>query len=233
MSRWAVAFLGCNRKVKELALKGTGAARGRPPRGQAWLRGSMVSPNEAGFNLRETSPLSRNILPSPEIGPRTATGQRMTAPATVGYRGRALIHPAPKAARGNLFYPLAVRDSAERGLGCIGNRHLNFLAESISLNVGDCPGNAKVSRPPKSRGSVGGFIVLGARERRVQGEGSQEVDIPEYPLAVKALGRQSKPNGADCERETDDVSRSNLGDGKPISGEPVTRKRVRRVRRGA
>jgi len=233
MSRWAVAFPGCNGKVKQLALKGTGAARGRPPRGQAWLRGSRVSPNEAGLNLRETSPLPRNILLSLEIGPRTETGQRTTARATVRCRGRALSHPVPKDIRGHLSYPLVVRDSAERGLGCIGNRHLNSLVEAFAGNVGGCPRNGKVSSPPKSWGSVGGFIVLGARERRVQGEGSQEVDILEYSLAVRALGRQSEPHGADCDRETDDNSQSNLEDGKSISGEPVTRKRVRRVRRGA
>ena len=233
MSRWAVAFPGCNGKVKQLALKGTGAARGRPPRGQAWLRGSRVSPNEAGLNLRETSPLPRNILLSLEIGPRTETGQRTTARATVRCRGRALSHPVPKDIRGHLSYPLVVRDSAERGLGCIGNRHLNSLVEAFAGNVGGCPRNGKVSSPPKSWGSVGGFIVLGARERRVQGEGSQEVDILEYSLAGRALGRQSEPQGADCDRETDDNSQSNLEDGKSISGEPVTRKRVRRVRRGA
>lgn len=137
MSRWAVAFSGCNGKVKQLALKGTGAARSRPPRGQAWLRGSMVSPNEAGFNLRETSPLPRNLLFSPEIGARAETGQRTSSKQYAeSYRGRALIPSVPKAARGDRSYPLAVRDSAERGWGCIGNRHLNSLAESISVNVG-------------------------------------------------------------------------------------------------
>src|SRR5262249_48651763 len=141
MSRWAVAFPGCNGKVKQLALKGTGAARGRPPRGQAWLRGSRVSPNEAGLNLRETSPLPRNILLSLEIGPRTETGQRTTARATVRCRGRALSHPVPKDIRGHLSYPLVVRDSAERGLGCIGNRHLNSLVEAFAGNVGGCPRN--------------------------------------------------------------------------------------------
>src|SRR5215475_351846 len=233
MSRWAVAFPGCNGKVKELARKGTGAARGRPPRGQAGLRGSRVRPNEAGINRRETSPLPRNILLSPEIGPRAETGQRTTARATVRCRGRALLPPIPKAARGDLFYPLVGRESAERGLGCRGNHHLNSLVESCAGNVGGWPRKGKVSSPPKAWGSVGGFRVLGARERRVQGEGSQEAAVPEYSLAVRALGRQSEPPGADCERETDDNSQSNREDGESSSGEPVTRKRVRRVRRGA
>jgi hypothetical protein len=147
----------------------------------------MGSPNEAGFNLRETSPLPRNILPSPEIGPRTDTGQRTTAQGTGRYRGRALIHPVPKDARGDLSYPLAVRDSAERGWGCIGNRHLTSLAESIAVNVGGSLGDGKVSSPPRPQVSVGGFIVLGARESRVPGEGSHEADAPEYSLTVIAL----------------------------------------------
>jgi hypothetical protein len=62
MSRWGVASeRGCS-EVKELALKGTGAVRSRAPKGPAWLRGHMVSPNEADFNLRETHPLPRDIL---------------------------------------------------------------------------------------------------------------------------------------------------------------------------
>jgi hypothetical protein len=105
----------------------------------------MVSPNETGFNLRETSPLPRNILLSPEIGPRTDTGQRTTPEK--GYRGRALIHPVPKDTAGHRCYPAVVRDSAERGLGCIGNRHLKDLGESLFMNVGGCRRAAKVSSP--------------------------------------------------------------------------------------
>jgi hypothetical protein len=76
MSRWGVASGGCKPEVKELPLKGTGAARCRPPRGQAWLRGNMVSPTEASFDLRERYPLSRNILHSREFIAPTETGQR-------------------------------------------------------------------------------------------------------------------------------------------------------------
>jgi hypothetical protein len=46
MSRWGVASRGCTLEVKELPLKGTGEARGKPPRGPAWLRDRMVSANE-------------------------------------------------------------------------------------------------------------------------------------------------------------------------------------------
>src|SRR5262249_59462513 len=36
--------------------------RCRPPRCRAWLRDDKVSPNEAGFDLREIPPLPRNNL---------------------------------------------------------------------------------------------------------------------------------------------------------------------------
>jgi hypothetical protein len=76
MSRWTVAPAGGKAGVKQLVLKGTRAVRGRPPRGEAWLRGSTVSPNEAGVNLRETFPLSRNIPAYPGGNGPGATGQR-------------------------------------------------------------------------------------------------------------------------------------------------------------
>ena len=38
--------------VSSMPLKGTGEARGKPPRRPAWLRGRMVSSNEVDFNLR-------------------------------------------------------------------------------------------------------------------------------------------------------------------------------------
>jgi hypothetical protein len=62
VSHWGVASGGCNPEVKELPLKGTGEARGKPPRRRAWLRDRMVSATEAGFNLWETGPLPRYIL---------------------------------------------------------------------------------------------------------------------------------------------------------------------------
>ena len=43
-SPWGVASGGGNPDVKELPLKGTGEARCRPPRGQAWLRDHRASP---------------------------------------------------------------------------------------------------------------------------------------------------------------------------------------------
>jgi hypothetical protein len=37
--------------------------------------------------------------------------------------------------------------------------------------------DVKVSSPPMTYQSVGGVIVLGARESRVQGEGRQGIDV--------------------------------------------------------
>jgi hypothetical protein len=71
----------------------------------------------------------------------------------------------------NLNYLISIRDSAKSGLGRIDNRHLNYLIESINMNVGGFYQDAKVSSPPMTDRSVGGVIVVGARESRVQGEG--------------------------------------------------------------
>ena len=45
------------------------------------------------------------------------------------------------------------------------------------MNVGGFYQDAKVSSPPMTDRSVGGAIVVGARESRAQGEGRQEVNI--------------------------------------------------------
>jgi hypothetical protein len=47
--------------VSSMPLKGTGEARGKPPRGRAWLRGRMVSLSEVDFSLRGTTPLSQDL----------------------------------------------------------------------------------------------------------------------------------------------------------------------------
>jgi hypothetical protein len=45
------------------------------------------------------------------------------------------------------------------------------------VNVGGSRRDAKVSSPPMPAVSVGGVIVLGGRESRLQGEGRQEIDV--------------------------------------------------------
>ncbi len=47
--------------VSSMPLKGTGEARGKPPRGRAWLRDRMVSSHEVDCNLRGKAPLSQDL----------------------------------------------------------------------------------------------------------------------------------------------------------------------------
>jgi hypothetical protein len=79
MSRWAVAPGGCTPGVKELALKGTGAARGKPPRSRAWLRTHRVSQRSDQRPTGNRAPASRPCLmgqrPHP-MGITPPTGDR-------------------------------------------------------------------------------------------------------------------------------------------------------------
>jgi hypothetical protein len=47
--------------VSSMPPKGTGEARGKPPRSLAWLRDHMVSSNEVDFNLRGSTTLSQDL----------------------------------------------------------------------------------------------------------------------------------------------------------------------------
>jgi len=140
----------------------------------------MVSASEADVDLRESAPLRRNILHSWEF----------TAPTDTAQRANPMVHLFLKDCRswfrlgtllpvstGHLSYPVDARDTAKSGMGYVANRHLPSLVESIAVNVGGSCQTAKASRPPMVSKSVGGFIVLGTRESRVQGEGSQGVNI--------------------------------------------------------
>jgi hypothetical protein len=62
-------------------------------------------------------------------------------------------------------------------MGCVVNRHLNGLAESITMNVGGPDMDVKVSSPPMTCQGVGGPIVVGGRKSRLHGEGGQLVGI--------------------------------------------------------
>ena len=57
------------------------------------------------------------------------------------------------------------------------NRHLNYLAESIFVNVGDSSRNAKESSPLMFVVRVGATIVVRGWESQPHGEGSQSVGI--------------------------------------------------------
>jgi hypothetical protein len=171
MSLWDLAAGGCKPVVKELSLKGIREARCRPPRSGAWLRESMVSSNEADFDLRETAPLPRNILHTLGWHP----GVHGAANEPMGYRGWLLTITSPKDEAGNLVYPASVRDTTKSGMGRSDNRHLPSLAESFTRNVGGLHG--EISIPSMKRVSVGGPIVVRARESRIQGEGGQGIDV--------------------------------------------------------
>ena len=96
---------------------------------------------------------------------------------TKDYRGWLQSLTNPKVEISNLNYLISIRDSAKSGLGFTDNRHLNYFAESINMNVGGFYQDVKVSSPPMTDRSVGGVVVVRARESRVQGEGRQEVNI--------------------------------------------------------
>lgn len=92
-------------------------------------------------------------------------------------RSWSFSHTSTKVEANHLSYFASIRDSAESGLGCPYNRHLNYLAEFIIVNAGDSRRNVKESSPPMSAVRVGATIVVRARESRAHGEGSQFVGI--------------------------------------------------------
>jgi hypothetical protein len=67
---------------------------------------------------------------------------------------------SPKVSLGKPDYPNDVRDTAKSGIGCLGNRHLNYLAEFIFVNVGGSYQDVKASSLPMPAMSVGGVIVV-------------------------------------------------------------------------
>ena len=152
-----------------------------------------MSPNEASFDLRENPPLPRNILHTCEVRAYGSTGQRTDRQVFIdptGHRGWLRGGTIPKVSAGYLQYPADVRDSAKSGLGHKGNRHLRYLVESISVNVGGSYQNVKESSPLRSGLSVGGVIVLGAQESCAQGEAA--IRSLEMTTCVRDEGLRSK-----------------------------------------
>ena len=119
----------------------------------------MVSAREAGFNLRESCPLTRQALQNQghkvvdnRVSERSLSGD----PSRRAYRGWRLPFTSPKDSSGQtgerpetIVYPEDVRDTAKSGRGCQANRHLRCLTESDHENVGGCQRDAKRSRPPR------------------------------------------------------------------------------------
>jgi len=137
----------------------------------------MVSSNEAGFDLRETFPLSREYLAYLELREPDGAG---TANESSGchfpmdYRGWLLCFANPKVEVSNLNYLTSIRDSAKSGLGYCDNRHLNYFVESIFVNVGGH--YLEISSQSKKSSGVGGFIVVGGWESQPHGEGNQSIN---------------------------------------------------------
>lgn len=71
-------------------------------------------------------------------------------------------------------YPFGI---PQRAAWVVHNRCLHYGVEFIIVNVGGYAWHVKVCCPPMSIHSVGGPLVVGARESRVQGEGGQEIDV--------------------------------------------------------
>lgn len=125
----------------------------------------MVSPNEAGFNLREKSPLPRHILHTPKLmitrsKVNGSTGQQpnLTVQGVPrGYRCRLTIS-AIEIGYLITLSPVGIPQSA--AWVAVGNRHLPYLAESVIVNVGDLSQAAKVCSPPMLERGVGATIVV-------------------------------------------------------------------------
>ncbi len=78
-----------------------------------------------------------------------------------GCRGWLFDITSPKAGKEIPGYFFPVRDTAKSGIGCLDNRHLNYLVESIFVNVREPRKDAKGSSHPMLTGEVGAVIVVG------------------------------------------------------------------------
>jgi hypothetical protein len=113
----------------------------------------------------------------------------VSRPCTMGQRPHPMVIHVPKDDRGWLFVVASPKDVSgkpelpvdrsgfrKERLGSLISSHLNASVEYIVVNVGGFGMDAKVSSPPMTSQSVGGVIVLGGRESRLQGEGRQGID---------------------------------------------------------
>ena len=138
----------------------------------------MVSSTEADFNLREMMLLSRNILHAVRsFSWIYATANELYDLDHKLIEFRQVDFLNQRLRQVNLVYPASIRDTAKNGTGCADNRHLNYFAKVIVMNVGDLLCNAKAGSQPMSRAGVGAAIVVRARESRVQGKGPQRVNV--------------------------------------------------------
>ena len=125
-----------------------------------------MSPNEASLNLQESTPLSRNILHIRGVGDHETTGQRTNPEIgclSKGYRDWLRLTASPKVGKEKLGYSDPVRDTAKSGIGYTGNRHLNYLVESIFVNVGE-PRRLRLSMTDRWRARCGESRTPGSGE---------------------------------------------------------------------
>jgi hypothetical protein len=198
----------------------------------------MASPYEAGFDLREIAPLSRNNLPTPGVAPKECTGQRAGCLQGATETGYTSV-PCPKDEASNLDIPCLRSGFRNERLGSFGNRCLRYFAECIGVNVGGS--HMEMSNPSMKYASVGGVIVLGRRESRLHGEGRQGIDTLRVEISghmpvksgttrVPWPGRVAEGGGR--ETKWDDKPSGNARGGRSIPGEPGAVKVARPVRRG-
>jgi hypothetical protein len=128
----------------------------------------MVNSNKAGLDLRESPPLPHSACLRQRASQKVPSIQS-------DFRGWLLFFTSQKDSTDYLSYSVGARDTATSGIGLIDNRHLNYLVESISVNVGDSRQNAKASSLPMTDGRVGAVIVVRGWESQPHGEGPQSV----------------------------------------------------------
>jgi len=122
--------------------------RGKLPRGPAWLRNHRVSPNEAGFDLREISPLSQYLARWDSNRVRK-DGRDWSPDCT-----------SPKDAKRSPELPFGRLGFRKERIGSQGNRHLRDSVESVAVNMGDPPddanesGNRELETTPENLGCV-------------------------------------------------------------------------------
>jgi hypothetical protein len=162
MSPWGVAAGGCTPAVKQLPLKGTGEARGKPPRRRAWLRKHTVSTRRDERPTGNGTPASRPCL----------MGQRphlLVLHVPEDDRGWYDVPTSPKDVRGQPELPSDRSGYREERDWSLKSPHLRASVGYTMVNVGGS--YAEGCSPPMKHVSVGAAIVVGARESRVQGEG--------------------------------------------------------------
>jgi hypothetical protein len=168
----------------------------------------------------------------------------VSKPCTMGQRPHPMVLPVPKDDRGWSLNATSQKDISgqpdlpadrsgfrEERLGSLISSHLRASAEYIVVNVGGFGMDAKVSSPPMTCQSVGGPIVVGARESHVHGEGGQGMDV--RPTNNRRSPWESLVSLVKWAASTNEQPMTADESGKsPIPGEPGAVKVACPVRKG-